>query len=118
LQVYRLPFVALLSILHRITGVALVAGSLLLAYWLGAAAFGPEHFARANACLGSPIGLILLFGWSAALYYHLCNGVRHLLWDIGWGYELGQAKASGYVVLAATAALTAVSWIVGLGLGS
>ncbi len=113
LQIYRLPMLALMSITHRATGVFLALGTLLLAYWLGAAAYGPEEFARAQALVGSWLGVLLLMGWSAALFYHLCNGIRHLLWDIGWGFELPQAYRSGRVVLAVAAVLTLASWIVG-----
>lgn len=114
LQIYKLPLLALMSISHRITGVALAVGTLLLAYWLGSAAYGPEAYNNAQSFIGSPIGYLLLFGWTVALFYHLCNGIRHLLWDAGWGFELKQAFQSGYVVLGATAVLTVVTWIIGL----
>lgn len=114
LQVYKLPLAALMSISHRATGVALAVGTLLLAYWLGAAAYGPEAFARAQGVVGSWFGILLLLGWSAALFYHLCNGIRHLLWDAGWGFELPQTFKANYVVLAATVALTLVTWVVGI----
>ncbi len=114
LQIYRLPLLAKMSILHRMTGVALAIGTLLLAYWLGSAAYGPAAYAQAIALIGSPIGYFALFGWTVSLFYHLCNGIRHLLWETGWGFELPQAYASGYVVLAATAVLTVASWAIGL----
>ncbi|OIR06207.1 succinate dehydrogenase cytochrome b556 subunit [mine drainage metagenome] len=114
LQVYRLPLLALMSITHRATGVALAAGMLLLAFWLGAAAHGPASYAFAAAVIGSPIGYLVLFGFTVALYYHLCNGIRHLLWDSGWGFELPRAYKSGYIVLAATAILTVLTWAIGL----
>lgn len=114
LQVYRLPMLAIMSISHRATGVALSAGLILLAYWLIAAAYGPDAYATAAALIGSPIGYLVLFGFTIALYYHLCNGIRHLLWDAGWGFEIPQAYKSGYVVLVATAALTVVTWAIGL----
>jgi succinate dehydrogenase / fumarate reductase, cytochrome b subunit len=114
LQVYKLPLLALMSITHRITGVALVLGTLLLAYWLAAAAYGPAAYARAVSLIGSPIGMLLLFGWSAALFFHLSNGIRHLFWDTGWGYELPQAYKSGRIVLVSTAVLTVLAWIIGL----
>ena len=113
LQVYRPQLTSMLSILHRLTGVALAVGTLLLVWWLVAAAAGPDAFATAQAFLSSFIGLLLLFGWTFALFYHLANGIRHLAWDAGWGFELGQVYASGWVALAAAAALTAVSWIAG-----
>ena len=114
LQIYRLPLLAILSITHRITGVALSVGTLLLVYWLGSAAYGPDAYAQALTIIGSPIGLVALFGWTAALYYHAANGIRHLFWDTGKNFELPKAYNSGYVVLAVTAILTVVTWAIGL----
>jgi len=114
LQVYRLPLLAKMSITHRAAGVALSFGLILLAYWLGAAAYGPAAYATAASLIGSPIGYLVLFGFTVALYYHLTNGIRHLLWDAGWGFEIPQAYKSGYIVLVATAALTVVTWAIGL----
>lgn len=114
LQIYRLPLLALLSITHRITGIGLVVGLVALAAWLGAAASGPAAFAAAQSFFGSAIGYLLLFGWSVALFFHLSHGIRHLLWDSGWGYELPQAYASAKVALGATAVLTLVAWIAAL----
>jgi succinate dehydrogenase / fumarate reductase cytochrome b subunit len=113
LQVYRPQLTSVLSILHRITGVALAVGTLLLAWWLLAAASGPSAFASAQAFLASWIGRLLLFGWSFALFYHLCNGIRHLFWDAGLGFELKNAYASGWCVVAASAAVTLLAWIWG-----
>jgi succinate dehydrogenase / fumarate reductase cytochrome b subunit len=114
LQVYRLPLVALLSITHRITGVALSAGTLLLVIWLGSAAYGPEAYDQVSELLGSPIGLIILFGFSAAFYYHLCNGIRHLVWDFGQGFELSTVRRSNLLVLAGAAVLTVGTWALAL----
>ncbi|MBK1836959.1 succinate dehydrogenase, cytochrome b556 subunit [Azospirillum sp. YIM B02556] len=114
LQVYKLPLTAVMSITHRITGVGLAVGTLLLVWWLVAAAAGPEAFARAQGFIGSFFGLLLMFGWSAALYYHLCNGIRHLVWDAGKAIELPDAERNNKVVLGATAVLTVLTWIVGL----
>ncbi|BAI70811.1 succinate dehydrogenase cytochrome b-556 subunit [Azospirillum sp. B510] len=114
LQVYKLPLTAVMSITHRITGVGLAVGTLLLVWWLVAAAAGPEAFARAQGFIGSFFGLLLMFGWSAALYYHLCNGIRHLVWDAGKSFELTDADRNNRIVLIATAALTVLTWIVGL----
>ncbi|MGE5515409.1 MAG: succinate dehydrogenase, cytochrome b556 subunit [Bacteroidota bacterium] len=108
LQVYRLPLLALMSITHRITGVGLVVGLLALAAWLGAAASGPAAFAVAQSLFGSILGKLLLLGWSFALFFHLGHGVRHLLWDSGWGYELPQAYASAKVSLGVACVLTLV----------
>ncbi len=117
LQVYRPQFTSVLSILHRITGVALGLGALLLAWWLAAAAAGPEAFAIVRGIAGSWLGCLVLLGFSWALFYHLCNGIRHLFWDVGMGFELATARASGYGVVAASLALTALAWLAGL-LGS
>ena len=114
LQVYRPQLTSVLSITHRATGVALALGLLLLAYWLLALAGGPESYAGARDLLGSWLGKIILFGFSFALFYHLCNGVRHLFWDAGLGLELKSAYASGWAVVAVSAALTALSWLVAL----
>ena len=114
LQIYRPQLTSILSILHRATGIALSAGVILFVWWLVAAAVGPRAYAGVQWFLGSWIGLLLLFGWSVALFYHLCNGIRHLWWDTGHGLELPSVYAGGWVVLAATAALTIICWVVGL----
>lgn len=113
LQVYRPQLTSVLSILHRITGVALAMGGLLLVYWLVAAASGPEAFATAQALIGSFFGQLFLFGWTFALFYHLCNGIRHLSWDIGLGLELPMVAMTGWSVVGASVALTLLAWIVG-----
>lgn len=113
LQVYRPQLTSVLSILHRITGVALAVGTLLLIYWLAAAATGPEAFATAQALIGSIVGRLLLLGWTFALFYHLCNGIRHLYWDAGWGFELTVAYRSGWAVVVASVVLTVGSWALG-----
>lgn len=112
LQVYRLPITALMSILHRMTGVALAIGTLLVIWVLIAAATGPEAYNLAQSVIGSPVGMVLLFGWSAALYYHMLNGIRHLIWDTGKMLRLKDARAGGYVVLAGAALLTAGTWAI------
>ena len=114
LQVYRWQLTSVLSILHRLTGIALAVGAILLVSWIGAAADGPTAYAKMQWFLGSWIGLLLLFGWSVALFYHLCNGIRHLWWDTGRGLELTSVYASGWTVVAATAVLTVIAWIAGL----
>jgi len=114
LQIYRWQLTSVLSILHRLSGVALAIGAILLVSWLGAASDGPQSYAAFQHFMGSWIGLVLLFGWSVALFYHTCNGIRHLWWDTGRGLELKSVHASGWTVLAATGALTIVAWAVGL----
>jgi succinate dehydrogenase / fumarate reductase cytochrome b subunit len=114
LQVYRWTLPMTMSILHRATGIALSLGTILLVLWLVAAASGPAPYAHVQGFIGSWIGLLLLFGWSASLFYHLCNGIRHLWWDTGQGLELPAVYGSGWAVLAATAVLTVLAWVVGL----
>ncbi|MGM0559885.1 MAG: succinate dehydrogenase, cytochrome b556 subunit [Pseudomonadota bacterium] len=114
LQVYKPQLTSVMSILHRITGVALAVGTLLLIYWLAAAAGGPERYAAAQGFMASPIGLLLLFGWTLAFFYHLSNGIRHLFWDAGYGFELPTVYKSGWAALIAAAVLTILSWAIGL----
>lgn len=113
LQVYRPQLTSVLSILHRATGIALALGTLLLVWWLIAAATGPTAFDNTQSFIGSIFGRILLFGWSFALFYHLCNGIRHLVWDAGKGFEIGSAYASGWLVVVASSVLTVICWIAG-----
>src|SRR5438477_4147921 len=95
---YHFQIGSTLSILHRLTGIALSVGSILLASWLIAVAAGGQGFAATHAFLASPIGVLLLFRWSVAFYYHLCNGVRHLAWDRRPRFELRTARLSMYAV--------------------
>jgi succinate dehydrogenase / fumarate reductase cytochrome b subunit len=111
---YRLDFSTVLSGLHRITGVGLGVGTLLLTWWLVAAATSDDAFATVQWFIGSPIGLLMLFGWTFSLFFHLCNGIRHMAWDLGHGFEKTQYTTSGYVVAAASVILTVLVWIIGL----
>ena len=108
---YRPQLTSMLSITHRATGVGLSAGTLLLAWWLIALASGPEAFECVSGHVSAWYGQVLLFAWTWALLYHLCNGIRHLLWDVGKNLEIEAAYKSGYVVVAASAILTVVVWI-------
>ncbi len=117
LQIHRPQLTLILSIVHRITGMALVFGLLLLTWWLIAAAAGPEAFGVAQAFLGSWFGLLVLFGLSLALFYHLCNGVRHLIWDSGHLLEIEGVQRSGWIMLVAAVVLTIIAWAVGLAVG-
>ena len=112
LQVYKPQITTALSIFHRITGVALALGTLLLVWWLAAAATSDTAYAGVSWFMRSPIGYLVLFGWTAALWYHFCNGIRHLFWDFGYGLELPTVHASGKAVLAATALLTVLTWVI------
>ena len=120
LQIYRPQLTSVLSILHRLTGAALAVGLLLLVCWIVAAASGAAAYDAVQAFNAHWVGRILLFGWSFALFYHLCNGIRHLFWDLGLGLELRCAYASGILVVLASLGLTGLSWALGLlfGLGA
>ncbi len=113
LQVYRPQLTSMLSILHRITGVGLWAGALMMTYWIASATYGPEAFARAQWFLGSWFGRLVLLGLTVALYYHLANGIRHLAWDIGWGYEMDKLNISGWAVLIFTGVMTVLTFMAG-----
>lgn len=102
LGVYRWAYTMTMSILNRATGIALSVALLVLAWWLMAAATGPEAYDRTAAVLGSGAFRLLYAGWLLAFVYHLLNGIRHLMWDTGRGMERREARASGYVVIAAT----------------
>lgn len=109
---YRPQLTSMLSIAHRITGCGLALGTMLLVWWLVAAATSDASYARVAWFIRSPIGYLFMFGWTAALWYHFCNGIRHLFWDFGYGFELPTVHASGKAVLAATAVLTVLTWII------
>jgi len=112
LQVYKPQMSSMSSIFHRITGCALGLGTLLLTLWLVCAAAGDGPFSVIQAILASWIGLLILIGFTAALFYHFCNGIRHLAWDAGKGYDLPTMHRSGQIMLAATAALTVIFWVI------
>lgn len=116
LQIYRPQLTSVLSILHRLTGIALVAGTLLLVWWLVAVAAGPAAFETVQGFIGSWFGRALLLGWSYALFYHLANGIRHLAWDAGWGFELKTVYLTGWTVIWASVVLTLLAWILGYGM--
>ena len=110
LSIYRWPITMALSILHRMTGVALSLGFVALAVWLFDIASGADAYAMFIKYVDTWIGKLLLVGWSFAFFYHLSNGVRHLYWDTGRGLEKEQASLSAWLVLVVAAALTAVFW--------
>lgn len=114
LQVYKPQITSALSIFHRITGVALSVGTILLVWWLVAAATSDAAYGTVAAVIHTWLGHLVIFGWTAALWYHFCNGIRHLGWDAGYGYELGTVHATGRIVLIATAVLTVLTLVVGL----
>ncbi len=113
LQVYRPQLTSFTSIMHRLTGIGLSVGLLYLVCWLVAAASGLAAFDTLQSFNGSIIGRLLLLGWTIAFFYHLLNGIRHLAWDAGWGFELPAATKSGTAVLIGTALLTIAAWVIG-----
>jgi len=110
LQVYNPQITSVLSIMHRISGVVLALGSLGLLWVLVGISSGGEAYAAVHACLGSLIGRLAVFALSLCLMYHLFNGVRHLFWDIGKGFDMASVNRSGYIVLALTVLSTAGLW--------
>ena len=111
LSVYRPEITSVLSILHRLSGLFLTLGMVALAAVLGAAAAGQTAFAVAASALGSLLGCAFLVAVSVAFFYHLANGVRHLCWDAGFGFELANVRRSGWLVVGLTAVLTVVFWL-------
>ena len=111
LQVYKPIINMVMSILHRITGAVLYAGSLLLCWWLTAAAAGPEYFDYVNGWFGTIAGKVVLFGYSWALINHGLGGIRHFIWDTGRGFDLETIDWMSWGSLLASLVLTAVLWI-------
>jgi succinate dehydrogenase / fumarate reductase cytochrome b subunit len=113
-QVYRPQLTSVLSFGHRLSGLFLSLGAVLLVGWLLAAVTEASAFAYLNAWLGSFLGLVLLFVWTLALFFHLCNGIRHLFWDAVVGFELKTVYLSGWIVVFTCAGLTLLTWGVAL----
>ncbi|MEN3951906.1 succinate dehydrogenase, cytochrome b556 subunit [Iodidimonas sp. SYSU 1G8] len=114
LQVYRWTVTMASSILHRATGVGLAAGAVWLAWWLIAAATSYEAFECVQAFSASIVGMILLLGVTWALMFHLLNGIRHLVWDVGHGFDVATATRSGWAVVIGSVVLTVLAWGIGL----
>lgn len=110
LQVWRWHVTMLTSILHRASGVALYAGAIILAGWALSLASGPEAYVEYMALLSSLVGQIVLFGLTLAVFYHLFNGIRHLVWDVGMGLDVKTANNSAYVVFALTVVASIALW--------
>ncbi len=111
-QVYRPQLTSVLSIVHRITGVAMTLGALLIVWWFIAAAVSAEYFAFVDGMLTSWIGTLVMLGSLWALWYHALNGVRHLVWDTGRGYDLGMVEKSGLAVVGGSVVLTLLTILV------
>lgn len=115
LQIYRLPLTALLSITHRVTGVILALGSIVLVWILAAAADGPESYSFLHEQLGAWYGQVFLLGLVFSLYLHFCNGIRHLFWDVGMGFELETVDLTAKLAIVVAVILTLATWVVALG---
>ena len=111
LTIYRWPISMTLSILHRLTGVALSGGLVILTIWLLALSYGATAYEPVAALLGTLLGKLLLVAFSYAFFFHFCNGIRHLFWDVGKGFEMRQVVASAWTVVAASLALTLLFWM-------
>lgn len=111
LSVYRWPITMVLSILHRATGIAMALGLVVFAIGLTRLAAGEAAFAGFTAAMATLPGQLLLLGWCFAFFYHLANGIRHLFWDAGYGFEKSQANASAWFVISAAVVLTAAYWV-------
>ena len=114
LQVYKPQITSVLSIFHRITGVALTFGLILLVAWIFTLSLGEDYFEYFVMFIKSWFGLLILFGFTFALNYHLCNGIRHLFWDAGYGYEIETVHKSGLAVLVVSFVLTILIWYLAL----
>lgn len=110
LSIYRWPITMVLSILHRMTGVAMSIGLIVLAAWLMQAAAGPEAYLRFTTAMSTLVGRLLLVGWSFAFFFHAANGVRHLAWDTGRGLDKRQADRSAWLVVGVAVVATAAFW--------
>jgi succinate dehydrogenase / fumarate reductase cytochrome b subunit len=114
IQIYRWPITMAASITHRATGMALAAGTLLLSWWLIAAASGPDAYAIFAAAAGNPVGEMVLFGFLWSLAFHLLNGIRHLAWDVGYGFKVPTAKLTAVMVYVASLLLAVGAFAVGI----
>ena len=117
LQTYRWTLTMALSIVHRITGIALYFGTLLLAWWLIAAASGPAAYANVQAFTGSFIGRLIVFGYTWALLHHLLSGIRHLIWDLGYGFKASERETLSWAALIGGISLTVLLWIAAYAIG-
>jgi succinate dehydrogenase / fumarate reductase cytochrome b subunit len=118
LQVWRWHVTMLTSILHRVTGVGLYLGALIAAAWAISLAAGPESYATFKALLGSPLGKLIMFGMTLSVFYHLGNGIRHLVWDFGYGLDIKKANSSAWAVFGFTIAATLAVWAIAFQIGA
>ena len=116
-MMYRWQYTNTLSILNRVTGIILTVGLLPFVYWLVAAASGEEAYATAHDVFAHPLAKVALFGFSFAFFYHLMNGVRHLVWDTGHGLERRSARISGWVAFLGSVVVTLFFWFLVMRVG-
>jgi succinate dehydrogenase / fumarate reductase cytochrome b subunit len=114
LQYYKPQMTSVLSIFHRMSGIANAVGLVMVTAWLLSAAIGADLYQHFTAFMASPLGLLMLFGWTLSIYYHLCSGIRHLIFDTGRMMKIKHATQAGYVILGATFLFTALTWAVAL----
>lgn len=117
LQIYKPIVTMVMSILHRVTGAALYFGTILMAFWLVSAAAGPESYEFAMNIFGSFLGQLILFGFTWALVHHMLGGLRHFIWDLGYGFELSAANWMARATIVGSVSLTVILWIIGFILG-
>ena len=113
LQIYKFYITMVMSIVHRITGSALFFGTLLVVWWLIAAASGPEYFEFVQEIYGSLLGRLILFGFTWALIHHMLGGIRHLIWDTGRAFDIPTANRMAWMTVFGSVGLTILLWIVG-----
>lgn len=112
IQIYNLfKITSLTSILHRLTGIALVGGSLVVVWWLMAVAHGTNSYDCFMSAVRHPLGQLVLFGFTWALWYHLVNGIRHLFWDAGFGFKITVARKTGVAVLVSSIVAALATWL-------
>jgi succinate dehydrogenase / fumarate reductase, cytochrome b subunit len=112
LSVYRAQLTSVVSVMQRVTGAGLALGLAYFVLWIGAAAYGPDVYEWAIRFLTSWFGYLSLVGISVCFFFHLCNGIRHLVWDLGWGFDLPEVFAGAYLVLGGTVVFTVATWVV------
>ncbi|RJF76107.1 succinate dehydrogenase, cytochrome b556 subunit [Rhodopseudomonas palustris] len=118
MQTYRWSLTMTMSIVHRATGIALYSGTLLLAWWLIACAAGPAAYANIQAFTGSWIGRLILFGYTWALMHHLLSGVRHFVWDLGYGFKTADREWLTWAALIGGIVLTVLLWVIAFSMGA
>jgi succinate dehydrogenase / fumarate reductase cytochrome b subunit len=118
LQIYKRTLTMMMSIIHRVTGIALYAGTLLLVWWLSAAATSDAYFAAVQAVFGSWIGQVVMFGFTWALVHHTVGGIRHLIWDTGRGLDLPTVEMGARIALGSSIVITILLWVIAYGVMS